>query len=329
MSELLSQAGVSREVGWHDIIVVQSFRSSAVGAASALQSNFGGFNFVIVNRRKPEFFVKCRAAGNAALARETKVQSCLARSRPGNFLVPSVRAAESHRLVLQVSPFVQGSHYGRIVSKQSTEDYLATLRSILFGVADLSSFAQDNCPEIAIGESPLELHSSAEESLEYVARHAPLDDPLTQALSTTLSRTGPVPGRPQHGDLWYQNVLVTERSLWGIDWEHYASVRCPLYDDVALTRSTFQLRSRYRNGGIQGLLGPDPEAVACRRLLMARAESEGIDTGKIDGILAYSLLRWAATVNRRAGPSHGRRHLADVQYVARQFAEGRRGLLAV
>jgi hypothetical protein len=217
--------------------------------------------------------------------------------------------------------------YGRIATKQARSAYLATVDAILAGVHDLSDHAESACPSLRLEEQSIDLLESAREATDYVAMRGPLEDELVAALASTLAAAGTVPARHQHGDLWHQNLLIEGRRRWVLDFEHYGTVRCPLYDDLTLLGSTLALRSGVETSGIKRLMDSEPEPASCRAMLTTRAVADGVDLSQLDGILAFHVLYRAWMVHTRAGPLHGKSPLDDVRYVAQRLARGERGLL--
>jgi hypothetical protein len=228
---------------------------------------------------------------------------------------------------MQVSPFVRGSHYGRIAPSQSTDAYLETVRTILEGAGELADFAQSRNMSWTEDAPSIDLGASAIEYLKHLAPLIPLDAEQFDALSTAMSEAGAVPCRPQHGDLWCRNLLLSDGQIWAIDLEDYGRVRVPLYDDLTLLSSTAGLRPGHPGGDLERLAGSNAEPLACRRILTSRAFAEGLDASQLDGVLAYYVVHRAYTVHRRAGPLHSGPHLANVGYVAKRLANGERLLL--
>jgi hypothetical protein len=221
-----------------------------------------------------------------------------------------------------VAPFIRAPRFDQLVAAQPTRLYLATLRRVLDGVRELVCHSQATCPDLKRDDTPLDLPVAARTLLDYVASHAALDHDLIEALEKALTLAGTTPSRPQHGDLWAQNVLIDRAVLWVIDLEHYGTVSCPLYDGFTLLTSTIRLR-RSGDRGIKGLLGSDREALACRQLLAAQAAADGVDVAKLDGLLVYYVIHRASTVSMRAGQLHGRPHFDDVRSIAQFLASGR------
>lgn len=328
IARLLSEGGVSTRVGWQDVIVVQNIAPTPPPAGRAGVGWWNrGFNLVVLDRGSPEYFCKCRAAGDAALERDTRTRICLAQSPSGSLSVPPARGAASERIAVQVSPFVRGSHLGRIAPKQSTDAYLETVRTVLEGAGELADFAQSSCTSWAEGAPSVDLAASARESLEYLSSVMPLDGELFDALSAALSEAGSVPSRPQHGDLWWRNLLLADGRLFAIDLEDYGTVQVPLYDDLTLLSSTVGLRRGQPGGDLERLAGSGAEMLACRRILGSRARSEGLHASQLDGVLAYYVVHRASTVHGRAGSLYGDPHLDNVRYVAGRLANGERMLL--
>jgi hypothetical protein len=201
------------------------------------------------------------------------------------------------------------------------------VRTILEGAGELADFAQSRCMSWSEDAPSIVLGTSASESLEYLEPLIPLDAELFDALSTALSGAGAVPSRPQHGDLWWRNLLLADDQIWAIDLGDYGVVRVPLYDDLTLLSSTVGLRAGHASGDIEQLTGSNVESLAGRRILTSRAFSAGLHASQLDGVLAYYVTHRACAVHRRGGPGFAAPHLAEVRYVAERLASGERLLL--
>jgi hypothetical protein len=319
---LLVEAGV-HPVNWQDVIV--SLAPSPSGDAYTDDDDWDrGFNLVVLDRGVPEYYCKFRPAGEPGLERETRVRQCLRRGVTGPLSVPDVRTASSDSIDVQVSPFIRGSHYGRIAPKQSMEDYLQTVGSVLTGAGLLSDVAQETGLIESRGLTSVTLGDSASEHLDYLQPLLELEGESLDALATALSEAGTVPCRAQHGDLWWRNLLVDEDRVWVIDLEDYGRLQVPLYDDFTLLSSTTALRAESASGEMENLFADSAESRACRDILTVRAEAEGLRRGRqLAGVLAYYVTHRASVVHRRSGPPYADPHLTNVRFVADSLAAGR------
>jgi len=330
VARLLSEAGVSTRVGWQDVIVVQNYAPVPPPAGfSAVESWNRGFNLVVLDRGAPKHFCKCRPAGNAAMEREVKARMCLQHGGTGGLSVPPARNATGDRIMVQASPFVRGSHYGRVAPKQSADDYLETVRRMMSGLGELADIAQSSGFACTEDSQSIALAEASKESLEHVAGVMRLEGELLEALSHALEEAGRVPARPQHGDFWWRNLLLADRRIWAIDFEHYGLIQVPLYDDLTLLAATAGLRSGHGHDGLEALAGPGVELLGCREALTSRAFSEGLGSSQLDGAVAYYAVHMSSSVHRRAGPTYAAPHLANVRYIAERLAAGDRHLLFV
>jgi hypothetical protein len=166
-------------------------------------------------------------------------------------------------------------------------------------------------------------------SLEFLHTHGLLDEGSVAAVADVVARAGAVAPLPQHGDFWFQNLLLVDDDVWVIDFEEFGQIQVPLYDDLTLILATLAVRS---GGGVQGLrtmISADAEAVACRELIRDRAAAEGIDPTQMDSMLFFYLARMAAQIYRRGGDDFGRPHLEALRYATELFVAGRHDFLAV
>ena len=328
LARLLSEAGITEKIGWQNIVALQNYAPlpAVVRTGSAPWSR--GLNLAVVLRGQPLFFCKCRPANDVVIERETAIRSTLAGDRPGGISVAPVRLVSSARISVQVSPFVPGAHYGRFVPTQSASVYLATLRMALVGMATLADLAVRECPFVRPPVPSVLLSAAAADCLRDLAARAGLDANEEMALISAVHDAGEVPSRPQHGDFWWQNLLVTKGQLWAIDFDGYGEVSVPLYDDLTLMLTTMVLRAGGVVGGLVRLMSTDAEAIACRALLAERAASERVRDSQLDGILVYYLTHIAFTVQRRGSSEWAAPHFEAVRYVAKRLANGDRSLLS-
>ena len=320
--KLLADTGLPFDVDWQDVIV--SLAPSPTGDAYTDDDDWhGGFNLVVLDDGIPAYYCKFRPAGDPGLARETRVRQHLRRGTPGGLSVPDVRTASSQAIDVQVTPFIRGSHYGRIVPKQSSDEFLQTVGSVLAGAGRLSDVAEETGLVGDPGPAPIRLAESAAEHLEYITPLMDLSSESHDALVEALAAAGEVPCRPQHGDLWWRNLLVDEDRVWVIDLEDYGALQVPLYDDFTLLTSTIALRSDGTTGDMESLFDDTAESRGCRELVTARAVAEGLNRRQLEGVLAYHVVHRASVVHRRAGVPYADPHLANVRFVADSLASGR------
>ena len=332
--QLLAAAGVARGFGWRDVVVRQSYAPvPQLVAATATEPWSRGFNLVVLSRGVPAYFCKCRPGGDALLERETRFRTLLAGAGGVGLSVPPARAASSSRIAVQVGPFLRGDHYGRIVTGQSSSAYVKTLREILEGATELWKLAQRTCAGVRSPSASIVLIEAARESLADVAILGALEPELLAALTTALRDAGEVPPFPQHGDFWWQNVLLAEGQFWAIDFDSLGDVQVPLYDDLTMMCTTLRLRPGAGDTGFERLLAEGLEARACRELLAEDASAAGLAPSQLDGVLVYHLAHMASSVKRRGGtmrgPMHAAEHVAAVRRAAELLASGQRGLLSV
>ncbi len=329
IARLLAEAGVSTRVAWRDVIVLQNFAPAPPPAICHEVSWWHrGFNFVVLDGRAPRYFCKCRAVGNVALERETRARAMLSRSRAGALSVPPARGATSERLAIQASPFLAGSNYGRIAPGQSREDFLDRARTILEGAAELADSARSGFLSAAGESASISFETAARDDLDFLEAHRLLEPELLEALAEGLREAGNAPARPQHGDLWWNNLLIADDRIWLIDFEAYGVFQVPLYDDLTLLSSLLGLRQAEPGAELEALLAPNAESHGCREILRARALADGLDASQLDGALAFHAITRACAVQRSGGARYAVPHLANLRFVARRMARGQRGLLA-
>ena len=322
---LLIEAGANGDVEWCDVVMLYNYAPVPPPYARASIPAWNrGFNLTVLSHGQPAFFAKCRPAGEPILQRATAIRSCLASDQSAGLAVPAARVASSERISVQVSRFLRGPHYGHVVRRQPTRTYVESLRSVLAGNATLSRRAQRECLGAWSSSATIGVAESASASLADVAALAMLDSGERKALDTAVMNAGEVPSRPQHGDFWWQNLLVADGRVWVIDFDSYGEVRVPLFDDVTLILGTLGLRAGGAVAGLARLVSGEAEGRECRGLLAERADAEGLTASQVDGTLIYFLAHMASSVHRRGGSRFGAPHVAALRFAAQRLADGKR-----
>ena len=325
----MGEAGVDIDIDWQNVVMIYSYAPIPVPPMLSEFSNRNrGFNLVVLARGRPKFFVKCRPARDEVLERETLIRSALAGYRPDGLSVAPVRAAASTRIAIQVSPFVGGSHYGRVVARQSEAQYVQTLRAVLRGAAELAEVARRDCAFLRRTASTITLATVAADVLTEVSTLASLDTGRRAALASVVHDAGDVPSIPQHGDLWWQNLLLVDNRPWAIDFDSYGEIDVPFFDDLTVMITTMSVRNGGMIDGLRRLTSSDAEGRACRDVLAERVASAGISMSQVDGLLVYYLAKMASTVHRRSGADFSSPHLAALRYTADRLAAGEHDLLS-
>jgi hypothetical protein len=328
---LLRDAGIPWTPSWKDVIVLYNYapipvRRSRVGAEGW---NRGFSLAVLAANGEPAYFCKFRPAGDAVLERETLIRTCLAGDRRGGLSVSPVKSVASARIAVQVSPFLRGPNYGTIAPGQSTVDFIDTLRTVLVGAGELARIALRDCPTmVRTSAATIHLATAAADSIANVTTLAALARAQSDALTAVVVDAGDVPSRPQHGDFWWQNLLMVDGHLWAIDFDSYGEVCVPLYDDLTLMVTTLGVRPGAPDDVLARLTASNDSARACRSLLAERARSEGLSISQLDGLFVYYLAHLASTVHRRGGTGFATPYVKAILHTAEQLETGKRGLLS-
>lgn len=327
---LLREAGVPGPLDWRNVVVVYGYAPIPPPKHFAASPGWNrGLNLVILSKGTPTYFAKCRPAGDVVLERETMIRSCLAGERPSGVSVAPVTLASSDRLAVQVSPFLRGPHYGRMVRRQRTPQYLDTLRMVLRGASEMSDLALRDCPPMRRPSHQINLAAAAQDNLSAAAQLAELTPDQHRSLSDVVCGANDVPSRPQHGDFWWQNLVIVDGQFWAIDFDSYGELQVPLFDDITLVLTTLGVRAQGAVQGLARLSSDEPEAHACRQLLASRAVAEGLQPSQLDALVVYYLVTMAATVHRRGGLGFSAPHIAAVKHAAEHLASKRGALLAI
>jgi len=314
LAGLLRETGVTVSPDWRDVIVVQNYAPipMAHDPRAGRWAGKNGFNLVVLSNGTPAWYCKCRTAGDAVLERETAIRSRLAGTRPGALSVPPARIASSHRIAVQAGPFVDATNFGRVLAGLSTTGFADLLRRTARGAADLASLALRDAADL--------LHPPATVNLR-----ADAPEPLT----AVLAAAGELPARPQHGDLWWRNLLVAHGELWALDFERYGTLWVPLFDDIHLVWTSLSLRDATAACTLERIRSSGPDARACRALLLERAAAEQLTAAQLDGVLVFYLLTMAADLRTVAGDDRfAAPYLADLGHAATLLAAGKTNLLS-
>jgi hypothetical protein len=334
LAALLRDAGVTATPDWRDVIVVQNYAPipMAHDPRGGAWAGKNGFNLVVLSAGTPAWYCKCRTAGDAVLERETAIRSRLAGTRPGGLSVPPARLASSHRITVQAGPFVRATNFGRAIPELSTTAFADLLCATANGAAALATIALDNAADLLNPPPHVDLPSAAAEVLGTIFFSASPLAALAAAepLAAALAAAGELPPRPQHGDLWWRNLLVENGAIWALDFERYGTLWVPLFDDLHLVWTSLPLRGPTTNScTLERIRSSDNDARACRALIHERATAEHLTSAQLDGVLVFYLLKMAADLRTVAGDDRfAAPWLADLTHAATLLAAGERGLLS-
>jgi hypothetical protein len=308
IERLLTEAGVTEPFGWRDIVIRQNYSTIATppGGSTGRAMSLG-FNVNVLSRGAPAFFAKCRSASEPELARSTAIRNCLAGDRPGGLSVSPAGIASSDRITVQVSRFLSGPNLKEVVLRESSAAYLGLLRTVLRGSAELSRTAMSEPGLLEPFPATLSLAAVASRVVDDAARLAVLDAAEHSALTAAVLASGDMPARPQHGDLWWANLLMVDGRVWVLDFDSYGEIRVPLFDDLTFMLGTLGLRAGTLAGGVELFTSDHPDAREYQALLLERAEADGLNAGQVDGVIAYYLAHMAFDVHRAPGRSTARR----------------------
>jgi hypothetical protein len=303
LAGLLREAGATLTGDWRDLIVLQNYTPlpMAHDPRGGAWEGKNGFNLAVLANGTPTWYCKCRTAGDAVLARETAIRERLAGTREHGLSVPTARGASSHRIAVQVGPFVNAVNYGRIIPKLSTQDFAALLTTTATGAAALATLALRDARDL-----------------------------LSPPAHVNLAGGVTAPARPQHGDLWWRNLLYAPHQLTALDFERYGTIWVPLFDDLHLIFTSLALRTPTgTTGALATLRSSTADAVACRSLLAARAHAESLDTPQQNAVLVYYLEKMVADLRTVAGDDRfAAPYVADLALARELLAAGTTNLLS-
>jgi hypothetical protein len=324
LTGLLRRAGVEESVDWKRATVLYNYAPVPPPEVGGDMIRWNrGFNLVISAQGEPRYFAKCRPFDDHVLEWETEIRSVLAGRRPGSVSVGWVKTATEGPMTVQVSPFLLGPHYGTIVGRQPSAVYVDALRRILTGMRELAAVAVSQCIRLRQHNSTVVLADEIRESLDEAAALIDLTTAERTALAEAAALVGSVAAAPQHGDLWWQNLIAVKGELWAIDFDSYGNIRVPMFDDFTLTLTTLGLRSGGVVEGLDALMSNSAEAASCRTLLAEQAQAAGLRVTHLNGLLVYYLVTMASTIYRRGGRVYSAPYLTAVRHAAGILASGK------
>ena len=324
---LLRDVGITTRLEWDDVVTVYNYAPVPVASRASVTGYNRGFNLAVLAGAVPTHFVKCRPAHDPTLIRESRIRTVLSQKQPSGIAVGSVNVASSSRLSIQASAFLRGPHYGDVIQRMPGDEYVNSLGGVLEGIFDVASAALRDLPEFTHHPASLNLTEVADEPLALVSDLASLSDSERSALARAVAHAGAVPPRPQHGDFWWQNLILADGTLWVIDFDSYGQISVPLFDDVTMLLTTMGVRTGSVTKALQHLESSHPEAVSCRALLDRCARTQGVASHQLNGLLVYYLAHMAATVHRRGGRGFSAPHVAAVRFAAERLAADEGSLL--
>jgi hypothetical protein len=325
IAQLLADAGVTGAFGWQDIVIRQNYAMvpAPLGGTDLASMNLG-FNLNVLSDGSPAFVAKCRDAGEPELARSTAIRNFLAGDRPAGLSVSPAGIASSDRMTVQVSRFLPGTNLGDVVLRQSSADYLALLRTVLCGNAELSRIAMSKPDLLEPRPATFSLSTTASAVVDDAAQLAGLDASEHSSLRVALLASGTMASRPQHGDFWPPNLLMADGCVWVLDFDSYGEVRVPLFDDITFMLGTLGWRAESLAKGVEHFASDHAEARACRSLLVERAKADGLSEAQIEGVIVYYLAQMAVEVHRRSGTVYGGPHIDALRFAAQRLNTGGR-----
>lgn len=325
IARLLAEAGVPGTVGWEDVVIRQNYAITVAPPLGApTPSRSLGFNLSVLSDGVPAFVAKFRPAGEPELSRSTAIRNFVAADRHDGLSVSPARIASSKRMTVQVSRYLPGCSLGDVILRQSNDEYLGLLRTVLTGNAQLSRLAMSEPGLLKDRPAKFTLSAAAAEVVADAATVAALDAREHAALVQAVAEAGDMPSRAQHGDLWWSNLLMIDGRVWVLDFDSYGEIRVPLFDDLTFMLGTLGLRAESLAGGLERLGADDAEARAFRALLVERAEADGLKAGQIEGVIVYYLAHMASEVNRRTGGVYLAPHAEALRFAARHLVAGGR-----
>ena len=282
-----------------------------------------GFDTVILGRSgRPQYYCKYRPADDEAFARASHLAEWLSAhpSLAGN--VPWTRCARGGTIQLQISAYVTGKPYQRLVATSDISRWISTADEVL-RLGERVTAAAAEVRGDAPNAVPIDLAAASAPALASLSAAA-LRPKCCDALERILARGGALTSQAQHGDLWPGNLLQTRDSWWLLDYELLGEIRAPLYDAFHLVRTSCRLRGARPGSWIAFLLTDAPDATAARHILGRAIGRLRLSPDQIAAALAYYLIDFAARLHRRAGASdYWRPVVADAERLAELEVSGR------
>lgn len=303
--ELLAEAGIvgAEALHWDNILVVRS-SGSLINPLRPVDRNLPdrGFHFLIAKAgTTPDYYCKARPALPGPLRhRETLVLEAFAadaRSRP---FVPAVWSSANERIELQVTRFMLSDPLDRFLTRHDRNTQASYLGEVLDAGASLSLAALDR-PDIFPGAGEaMPLGHLADDVLDTLpGLGVPAD--LVGAIRDLFDAAGSVPGVPQHGDFWPQNVLRTREGGWCVvDLDNFGDVIAPIYDATHMLRTFDDVSGGGRSPWISRMA--TPAYATARALLRREMQRWELTPAQLGGCVLLYLADIAVRVFRRGAP---------------------------
>jgi len=332
LRSLLERAGVRASARYSDFVVINSDgllpRPGVLPGEPIINR---GFDLIVLEDGRQRYFGKVRAAVAPHMPHASKVRRALATLETPYLRVPTATFVPGETVSVQLAPFMSGdSLFGHL--KDARPAWLTEeLRRILPDLHALESHAIEMLDLGVDWATPLDLFSAVEAHFETAVGAAGLAAPQLKVLRDVLRAAGSVRPRPQHGDLWGENILLADGRAWLIDFEAYGQVIVPLYDVLHLGHTSLTASEGEHASGLALLRASHPLAVVVRGAIAASMERNGITRTQLDGLLAFYLIRMSTELIRRSG---GRQVYAEpllrsLRELATALAHGERDLLAL
>ena len=284
LRRLLAEAGYevsSAEDGWRGVILLRNY--GAVPPVRGLPDNtfLRDFKLLLLDRRgRPTHFAHCGSPTDASLERRTRLLEKLSSEPALAGIIPRTRGACSALLRVQLSAFVPGPPYARLVRAGDPASWAHWTSQILEVADSVGRRAGQLMPELLHGDGRLRIVDAISPKLD-VLRAAGVPAPYLTALLAALDTVPLVTRHLQHGDLWPANVIRHDGTWWLIDFAEFGDAQVPLYDMFLYVHQTWRML------GLQA--ADEAWTVASQRIVAASAERSGLGPREVGGAMIYYL----------------------------------------
>lgn len=297
---------LAEEVGggsraWSDLLIVMNKGLiHPTWPLGADQVSSRGFNVVLLGpRHLPSHVLKVRPISNAAFDKEAKIHSLLCKHPSSKMLVPSAKVFLCGPMRVLASKFVRGESLASLIRKRRLGDGWsgpigdALAASFSFWKALGTLFGR---PEGGVMSATLEKISDDLATL----RKGGLSQRTFQIFNEHLESIW-LPSRPQHGDLWSNNLLRMRDGWCILDFEDCGEIDLPLFDVFQLIRSSLQaFDGRGPGSWLEQWARLNPPSGVLNRSV--RRHAEGLSREQIEAALMAYLVSVTARMVRRGLP---------------------------
>ena len=254
-----------------------------------------GFDLLLLDSRgRRTHYCKFRHSGCESLLHESDVIEMLRCDPAVRDFVPELKAGPHGSWMVQISKFLDGPTLRDLLqnwSLRKRERAIVEVLEISHGLSETSARLSSKFPR-----HDIDLASEATESAKLLMRLTDKADGIRK-MCAMLDHVPAVPSRPQHGDLWPQNIIWCNGSWRVLDFELFGHSMVPLYDVFHLLRTSYELAPN-ANLWVNQLMCDSDEGDSSRRIIRAFTDRLGLSPTQGVGAFVYYTLHHAVITHQ-------------------------------